>query len=377
MSSDPPIRSVRSPELEGLPIIDCDVHNVIAPLLAEYLPARWQHHLETVGLRNRPPFGSISTQRRFTSRLDSFPPEGIPGTDTDFAREQLLDEFGLTAAILNPVDSLGAGNAPVELEVEIMRAINDIDREVWFEADPRWRASVVVAADHPEAAAKEIDRCASQDDRFVQVLLSSRTERPAGNPRYWPIFEAAEHHNLPVAFHVASTKYHGWTGVGPASYYYELHVGFPLPAQSLASSMVFEGVFERFPGLRVVATELGWEWAAPLAWRMDASWRVMRDEVSHLQRKPSEYFSEHFYFSTQPCAEPENLSDYNPLYAQFRSLFGDHLMFATDYPHWDMDSPFEAIPPFLSLTDKEKILAGNASALYGISIETPAVAGAR
>ena len=140
--------------------------------------------------------------------------------------------------------------------------------------------------------------------------------------------------------------------------------------------MVFEGVFERFPTLQVVATELGWEWAAPLAWRMDATWRVMRDEVSHLKRKPSEYFGEHFWFSTQPCAEPENLADFTPLYEQFTGLFGDHLLFATDYPHWDMDSPFEAIPPFVELDVKTKILGTNANTLYRIPLHTPTPVGA-
>lgn len=363
--------------LAGVPIVDCDVHNVVAPLLDQFLPERWARYLQTVGLRNRPPFGSTSTQRAFVSRQDTFPPEGVPGTDTAFAREQLLDEFGITAAILNPVDSLGAGNAPVAFEIEIMRAINDIDEQVWLAADPRWRASIVIFADHPDAAAQEIHRCAERNDRFVQVLLSSRTERPPGNPRYWPIYEAAVAHGLPVAFHVASTKYHGYTAVGPTSYYYELHVGFPMAAQSMACSMVFEGVFERFPELRVVATELGWEWAPPLAWRMDATWRVMRDELPHLSRKPSEYFSDHFWFSTQPCAEPENLTDYEQLHGQFMHQFGDHLLFATDYPHWDMDSPFEAIPAFIKLDERIKILGANASALYDIPIERSTTVGAR
>jgi hypothetical protein len=40
--------------------------------------------------------------------------------------------------------------------------------------------------------------------------------------------------------------------------------------------------------------------------------------------------------------------------------------FATDYPHWDMDSPFEALPPRLSLAAKADILGANAAALYGI-----------
>jgi hypothetical protein len=102
---------------------------------------------------------------------------------------------------------------------------------------------------------------------------------------------------------------------------------------------------------------------------MDASWRVLRDEVPHLERKPSEYFGEHFWFSTQPCAEPENPADFNGLYEQFTAVFHDHLVFATDYPHWDMDSPFDATPALLPFEEKRKILGANAAALYGIEID--------
>jgi predicted TIM-barrel fold metal-dependent hydrolase len=41
-------------------------------------------------------------------------------------------------------------------------------------------------------------------------------------------------------------------------------------------------------------------------------------------------------------------------------------MFSTDYPHWDMDSPFEAMPPLLTRDVKRTILAGAATALYRI-----------
>jgi predicted TIM-barrel fold metal-dependent hydrolase len=205
--------------------------------------------------------------------------------------------------------------------------------------------------------------------------MGSRGERPYGNPKYWPMYEVAEQHGLPVAFHVGNSKYQHWSGVGPTEYYFEMHTGFPLPAQSMVASMVFEGVFERFPNLKVVCTELGWEWAVSLAWRLDATWRVMKSEVPHLTKPPSEYVRDHFWFSTQPQVEPENPADFFGVCEQLENFgLGEHLMFATDYPHWDMDSPFEAVPPFLSREFKAKMLAGNAAALYGITLPAPAQA---
>jgi predicted TIM-barrel fold metal-dependent hydrolase len=65
--------------------------------------------------------------------------------------------------------------------------------------------------------------------------------------------------------------------------------------------------------------------------------------------------------------EPEHLEDYLKLHDQFETFFGqDHLMFSSDYPHWDFDSPYESVPQSLPLETRRKILGQNASALYGI-----------
>jgi len=356
--------------IEGLAIIDTDFHNSNSGRLEKYMTPRWRDYVASVGRRNVESFGSTTQARSGACRLDTVPPSGgAPASDIDFVREQLLDEYDLTACVINNLETATPGNAPVELELDLARATNDCHLAEWLPQDDRFVASITVASDHPEESAKEIARCREQEDRFVQVILGSRGERPYGNPKYWPLYEVAEHYNLPLAFHVAMSKYHHWSGAGPTEFYFEIHTGFPLPAQSMISSMIFEGVFERFPNLKVVCTELGWEWAVPFAWRLDATWRVMRDEVPHLKKAPSEYLRDHFWFTTQPQVEPENPADYFGVCEQFENFgLGDHLLFATDYPHWDMDSPFETVPEFLPREFKRRMLAGNASALYGIEL---------
>ena len=358
--------------IAGMAIVDCDFHNSSGGAFARYLPERWQQFLQTTGRRNFDHMGATTQQRPLACRLDALPPNGgVPGSDTDFAREQLLDAYGISYAIMNCLESLASGGSPVEFEIAHARAVNDYNAAEWLPHDPRWLSSVHVAADHPEAAAEEIERCHALDSRFVQVMVSSRSERPQGNPKYWPMFEAAERCGLPVAFHVANSHYNHWTGAGPTEYYYEVHTFFPLPTQTMVASMVFEGLFDRFPNLKIVCTELGWEWAVPLGWRMDASWRVLKSEVAHLQRKPSEYLRDHFWFSTQPCVETEDPRDLYEVYQQFSEFgLGDKLLFATDYPHWDMDSPFEAIPPLLTPEVKADVLGRNAAALLGLELDT-------
>ena len=199
--------------------------------------------------------------------------------------------------------------------------------------------------------------------------MGSHTEHPMGNAKYWAMYEALAAHDMPIAVHPSfSRSYHG-TGSGYYSYYFEQHTGFLASVYTLVASLIFEGVFERFPSLKVVLVELGWSWAAPFSWRLDAAWSVLKDEVPHLQRKPSEYLRDHFWFTTQPIEEPPKPRWLHELVLQLeRCGMGDRLMFSSDYPHWDFDSPDEALPASLADDVRARIFAGNASSLYGIAL---------
>ena len=77
---------------------------------------------------------------------------------------------------------------------------------------------------------------------------------------------------------------------------------------------------------------------------------------------PSEYFHENVRCATQPMEEP----DPKHLLQCVEMIGNDEfLLFATDYPHWDFDSPDRAFPHTFSKELKQKILYGNAKKLYG------------
>lgn len=359
----------------ALPVIDVDTHCGYPPTqeaLYEYLPARWSRWLERYGMRSAASYRQVPRARSFVHRLDAMPPSGMPGSDPEFAREQLLDEFGMSGAFLNLLASGVGGNEPNELGNELARASNELIREKWFAADPRWFGSISINASDPAAAAAEIERCAAEHRNWRQVMVSSKTDVPFGNPHHWPIVEAAVEHDLPLGFHVGVNRVNTDTGCGPVNHYYESHVAIAYGGYSVVPSMIFEGVFDRFPKLKVVLVELGWSWAVPLAWRMDAAMRVMGDEVAHLQRMPSEYFTEHFWMTTQPIDEPAHAEWIGELLAQAEGFgFADRLLFSSDYPHWDFDSPLDALPPTLPLDVRARVLGENASALYGIPLIDP------
>jgi predicted TIM-barrel fold metal-dependent hydrolase len=244
----------------------------------------------------------------------------------------------------------------------LTRAMNTWQVERWVKQEPRLRASVLVAQEDTVAAVAEID-ARGGDPNFTQILILPRTDEPLGRRRYWPIYEAAVRNNLPITIHVGGTNGHPSTGGGWTSYYMEEHHSVAQTMQAVVTSLVFEGVFERFPKLRVVIMEGGLGWIPSLNARMDKHWSRLRSEVPHLKRPPSEYVREQVWFSTQPMEEPGNAAELVDL---FDRIGWDRLLFSTDYPHWDFDDPRYAFKANLSEAQRDQLLYGNSRKFYGL-----------
>jgi hypothetical protein len=343
-------------------IIDCDVHNEIDSIkdLYPYLAQRWRDHLDTFGVRHP---NSGYYPRFMDNRQDARPPSGRrPGSDVAFMRDHYLEPYNVSYAITNPLSP-----APVTLDLELgaalATAVNDWQVAEWLDPEPRLRASIVVQYEHPAAAVEEIRRRA-RDRRFVQVLFMGRLQEPMGRRKYWPIYEACAEEGLHLASHAFGAYGHPITGAGHASFYIEDHTSPPQAVQANITSLVVEGVFDRFP-LRFVSVENGFGWAPALLWRLDAAWELLRGEVPHLERRPSEIVGERLWLSTQPIEEPHRPEQLAQLLEHFGAL-RDHLMLASDYPHWDGDNPDVVLPSSLPEDLQQRIRYDNASRLYDL-----------
>jgi len=349
-------------------IVDCDIHPTLTMLgLQKRVSSRWREYLERFGRRtpNITEFYPRTANAGF--RLDSWPkgPDAFPGSDLELLRTQLLDECAIDYGVLNSLGLLNCHESP-ELAAEIARALNDWMTE-WMDQEPRLLGALVVPYEYPDLAVAEIERCAG-DPRWIQLILPDSAEDPLGSRKYWPVYEAAVAHGLPVAVHTAGYWPHldtGWP-----SYYLEEHVANSLRMTAQLSNYICEGTFDAFPELRIVLTEAGVAWSAPLIWSLDNAWEMLAEGVPGLERRPSEIFREQVWFTTQPIEEPDDPAEL----AQMIRHAGleDRLLFATDYPHWDYDSPTQALPRSLGDELRHKILAGNACELYGLPLTAAA-----
>ncbi|MBV8718556.1 MAG: amidohydrolase [Chloroflexi bacterium] len=359
-----------------LAVIDCDIHPALKSpkALHPYLSERWRKHRDTIGDRG---FAGSYYPRANpnAARTDAWPPNGLPpGSDLDFMRYQLLDAWDMDFGVLQPL--LGAAQQlNLDYSAALASAINDWLIAEWLEPEPRLRAGLVVANEAPDHAVAEIRRL-GQHPGFVQVMLSIRTSEPLGRRKYWPMYEAAVEAGLPIGIHFGGQGGQPITGAGWPSMYLEDHAGMSTAFQAQVISLVCEGVFEQFPSLKIVLIEGGFAWVPPLSWRLDSAWRKLAIEVPHLQRKPSEYFAEHFWLTTQPMEEPPIASQFVEM-LQMAPWLQDKLMFSTDYPHWDFDAPNEALPKIkLPDTFAPKLMAENARALYQLPIRAGTTSGA-
>jgi uncharacterized protein len=354
-------------------VIDCDSHNL--PTLDDlrpFLSRRWREYLDTFGLRTPGEMGIVRA-RWMASRADSWAPSGKPpGSDPEFFIAQLLDGERIDIAILNSimmsVQQFVGGNQPQGLTNAMMAATNDWVAAEWLDRDPRLRASICTPFEDPESLVAEARRWA-HDPRFVQIQIPYRTQRPLGQKRYWDLYELSVERGAPLAMHPGSTGNNLITGAGWASFYYEDHVGLPQALQNQMASMVCEGVFERFPTLKIVIQEGGWSWVAPFLWRFDRLFEQLHREVPHLERRPSEYIRDHFWFTTQPIEEPPEPAWFDQ--ALDALDMPGRLLYSSDYPHWDFDPP-SALPVGLDEELRRGILGLNARAVYALPDPDPA-----
>jgi predicted TIM-barrel fold metal-dependent hydrolase len=327
--------------------IDCDVH--VAPesydALFPYLSDYWRQYITEAGIR--------------LNGLAPAYPSAVTGAVP--SSYEALAEHVPDMAILNCLTGFET-HRNAYFAAAVASAVNDWMREEFLTRDARLRASLVVSTVSPDDAVSEIERV-GEHPGFVQVLLPVRSDLPWGQKNNHATFAAARAAGLQIALHAWGRAGKAPTPSGFTTTYLEDYVGNQPIAQAQVLSFVSEGVFERFPDLRVVLTECGFAWLSPLLWRFDKDWKGVWREVPWVKRRPSEYAREHFFFTTAPTHLPGDAADIDQLLEMMGGASA--LVYASDYPHQHGDG-LPALLDRLSDEQRRKVMYETAAELYGV-----------
>ncbi|MEZ4662458.1 MAG: amidohydrolase family protein [Caldilineaceae bacterium] len=348
-------------------IVDTDIHpNMPRDPVAARLPEPWRTRFLS-GNRGSGTMGYWNPNG--VNRADAVTPDGerIEGDPHHLAR-YFMDPFDIDCGILNTGSVLHLGLSPeVDFAAAVIHAMNGVLIEEWLPVDARYRASLAVYPNDPELAVQEIHRWGAHPG-VVQVIMPSAARMPYGQRFFHPIYAAAAEYDLPIAIH-PGTEGVGISGapmnVGYPSNYFEWHTNLVSSYIAHMVSMVMEGVFIKFPTLKFVLIEGGVSWVPPLLWRFDKNWKALRMTTPWLERLPSEYVTEHVLLTTQPLEEPENPEHFHAILEMFDAA--KMLMFSTDYPHWDGDTPDFAARAFPKAM-RNAIMYENACKLYKLDL---------
>jgi len=285
------------------------------------------------------------------------------GGDVEASARQLFDQWGVDAAVLLPharglIESATHASA-------VARAINEWLAETWIDAPAaqgRLLGSIRVSTTDANAAVTEIERWAGHP-AFVQVVVPLASNAPYGRAQFFPIWECACRHGLPVAVLADGQLAMELppTPVGYPSTFVELATLQPMLTAMHVTSLFAEGVFDRLPGLLFVFADGGFDQIRPILWRLRKDWRATRSELA-ARDDPMSYIQPHVRFVT-------GFAD-GPLDAQGLTAFtaiehSDQLiMFGSHHPRWDVQSPQEA---FAGCPDelRDLLLGRNAAQIYG------------
>lgn len=339
-------------------IIDCDIHVYANPQcpLDPFIPARFR---EAVAFRQ-----NSSPSHGYANPFGVDRRDLKADTPADVVRLH-LEPLGITYGVLQPQPGYSTSIIhAVDVANAMAQACNDWQIETYLRHDPRFLGSVCVNLNDPRAAAAEIRRVGGHP-QMVQVLGCGESTHLYGHRCYDPVYEACCELGLVFALHPGTEgALNSSTPVGRPSSYFEWHNSLPLTFQAHLGSFVAEGVFEKFPALRVMFVEGGISWLPPLLWRMDKNFKALRSTVPWLRELPSDYVLRHCRFTTQPIEEPSNPEHLAQMYAMLQAE--RTVCFSTDFPHWDFDDPRRAFPSSLSRALRDRILYDNAAEVYGL-----------
>ncbi len=269
-----------------------------------------------------------------------------------------FDAMGVDAQVISPAPAQCYYNISAEAGIEAARMVNDGIAEIAAKAPRRIPAAMgsVPLQAGGEAAAEELEYAIKTLGFKGVEVLAHVGDLELSDPSFEPFWAKAEALEAVVFIHPA-----GFTEPRRFSrFYFNNVIGNPLDTTMALHHLIFDGVLERYPDLKIIASH-GGGYLPAYSGRIDHAWGARSDAHGSL-RKPPSFYLKKIYLDTIVFT-PDQLEALVKLFGVEKILLG------TDYPY-DMGEydPIGHIASVASFSDADRaaIAGGNAKALFGL-----------
>lgn len=276
-----------------------------------------------------------------------------------------MEEEGVDIQVIYPTiggQLVGREYKDPELLLAICRAFNDWSCE-YCSKDPdrlRWAAMLPIQA--PDLAMEEAKRTAAKGAVSFYIRPNPVSGRNLYHEKNWPLWKLIEALNIPISLHDSGSPRLPSFGDRMDSHTSGHILAHPFEAMSAMAGLIWFGVAENFPKLRIVHVEADAGWAPYWLQRMEQHYDFSgKAEHPHMKKSPTDYFMQNFFVAAR--------GDERTLGAAIDLVGNDYFLFNTDYPHADGTFPWgmnSLIEQSISEESKRKIFWDNAAKAYAI-----------
>ena len=277
-----------------------------------------------------------------------------------------MESDGVDVSIVYPTAGLQLHSvADSELLTAIFRTYNDWLAEFCGPFPDRIKGIGILCIDDVQEGVKELERIRKMG--FIGALVTAypAMERAYDSPEYEPLWAAAQDLGMPLSLHVGTNRPSpGQENMNPDTLRPAFSCNGEIWVRMSLAHIIFSGVFERYPKLRVGSVEHELSWIPHFLDRLDYTYtqRARRDSWYRFKEDmlPSDYIHRNVFFSFQE--DVRGIGD--------RHTIGvDNLLWGSDYPHFESTFPrsqqiLQEILADCTEEEKAKIAGGNAARIY-------------
>jgi aminocarboxymuconate-semialdehyde decarboxylase len=266
-----------------------------------------------------------------------------------------LDAMGLDMQLVMPPPNQCFYTVPLDISVKASRMVNDGLAEYVAKKPDRFLALGTVPLMDGKEAAAELERCVKSLGMKGVEILTNVAGHEISEPEYAPFWKKAEELGALVIIHP-----NGFTDAKRFTrFYFNNVIGNPLETTIALHYLIFDGVLERHPNLKILAVH-GGGYLGAYPGRIDHAWGARSDAHGALPHPPTSYLKKIYFDSV--VFTPEQLAELVRLYG------ADHVIMGTDYPFdmADYDPIGHVASAGLDAAAMAAVAGGNAKRLLGL-----------